>query len=158
MSCQLVVASPLVVLSLRHPLIILSCQLVVALPLAVLSLRCPLVVLSCQLVVALPLAVLSLLHHPLVNSSRRQLFVALRPILLSLRPVPPSRPLVAPLDAPPSRCLVVLLCSLLLSCCASWLSRHHLLWSSRCTALSSSHCAGRLLCCLSLCRPLVLLS
>jgi len=67
-SCQLVVASPLVVPSLRRPLVVLSRQLVVALPLTVLSSRCPLVVLSHQLVVALPLAVLSM-HHPLVYSS-----------------------------------------------------------------------------------------
>ncbi len=39
-----------------------------------------------------------------------------------------------PLNAPPSCCLVVSLCRLSLSCRASWLSRHHLLSSSRCTA------------------------
>jgi hypothetical protein len=96
LSCQLVVALPLVVLSLRRPLVVLSRQLVVASPLAVLSLRCPLVVLSRQLVVALPLAIL-LLRHPLVNSSR-QLVVALPLLVLSLplRPAPPSRPLAAP--------------------------------------------------------------
>ena len=43
------------------------------------------------------------------------------------------------LDAPPSRCLVVLSCRLLLSRHASWLSHHHLSSSARCTALSSSH-------------------
>ena len=66
--CQLIVASPLVVPSLRRSLVVLLRQLVVASPLAVLSLRCPLVVLSRQLVVALPLVVLSM-RHPLVNSS-----------------------------------------------------------------------------------------
>ena len=86
--CQLVVASPLVVLSLCRPLIILSRQLVVASPLAVLSLRCPLVILSRQLVVALSLAILSL-RHPLVNSLR-QLVVASPLLVLSL----PCRPLV----------------------------------------------------------------
>ncbi len=43
----------------RRPGVVLSCQLVVASPLAVLSLCRPLVVLSRQLVVGLPLAVLS---------------------------------------------------------------------------------------------------
>ena len=46
LSCELVVAWPHVVLSLRRPLVVLSRQLVVASPLAVLSLRCTLVVLS----------------------------------------------------------------------------------------------------------------
>jgi hypothetical protein len=68
--------------------------------------------------------------------------------LLSRRPSSSShcarrRPLVlsscrlvvtSPLNAPPSCRLVVSLCRLSLSCCASWLSRHHLLSSSRCTA------------------------
>ena len=94
LSCQLVVASPLVVPSLRHTLVILSRQLVVQLPLTILSLRCPLVVLSCQLVVALPLAVLSL-RHPLINSLLR-LVVASPLLVLLLGPAPPSRPLVAP--------------------------------------------------------------
>ena len=117
-SCQLVVASPLVVLSLRRPLVILSRQLVVASPLAVLSLRRPLVVLSRQLVVALPLLVVALpltvlsLRHPLVNSSR-QLVVVSPLLVLSLRPAPPSRPLVA-----------------LAGCCVA----------SRCAALSSPRC------------------
>jgi hypothetical protein len=71
-------------------------QLVVASPLLVLSLRCPLIILSRQLVVALPLAVL-LMRHPLVNSSR-QLVVASPLLVLLLRPAPPSRPLVAPGD------------------------------------------------------------
>ncbi len=93
-SCHLVVASPLVVPSLRRTLVVLSRQLVVASPLAVLSLRCPLVVLSRQLVVALPLAVLALCQS-LVNSSHQ--LVVTSPLLdPSLRPAPPSRPLVAP--------------------------------------------------------------
>jgi hypothetical protein len=45
LSCQLVLALPLVVLSLRRPLVVLSHHLVVASPLAVFSLCCPLVVL-----------------------------------------------------------------------------------------------------------------
>jgi hypothetical protein len=131
--CQLVVASPLDVPSLRLPLVILllSRQLVVALSLVALSLRCPLVVLSRQLVVALPLTVLSLCH-PLVNSSHQLVFAS--PLLvLSLRSVPPSHPLVAlagccvasqraTLSSP-----CVLSCRLSLSCRASWLSHHHLL-------------------------------
>ncbi len=112
MSCQLVVASPLVIFSLPCPLIVLSCQLVVASSLAVLSLRCPLVVLSRQLVVTLPLAVLSL-RHPLVNSWR-QLFVASPLHILSLRPTPPSRPLVAP--APTGCCVAFRRAALSLSC------------------------------------------
>jgi hypothetical protein len=104
--------------------------------------------------VALPLAVLSL-RHPLVNSSR-QLVDASPLLVLSLRPAPPSRPLVA-----------------LAGCCVA--SRHTALLSSRLlvvpplvvssrqlvvapsslTALSPSHRAGWLLRCLSLLRPLV---
>jgi hypothetical protein len=71
--CQLVVASPLVMLSLHHPLVVLLHQLGVALPLAIAS---PIVilslknhVLSCQLGVALPLTILSL-YHPFILSSR----------------------------------------------------------------------------------------
>jgi hypothetical protein len=94
LSCQLVVVSPLALLSLCRPLVVLSHQLVVALPLTVLSLCCPLVILSRQLVVTLPLAVLSL-RHPLVNSSC-QLVVASPLLVLLLRPAPPSRPLVMP--------------------------------------------------------------
>jgi hypothetical protein len=86
-SCQLVVASPLVVLSLCYPLVVLSHQLVVALPLAIVSLRHPLVLLLCQLVVTLPILIL-LLCHPLVLSSRRLV-------------------VVSPVDAAPSRCLIV---------------------------------------------------
>ena len=92
----------------------------------------------------------SLLSHRLSLSS---LCTPRRPLVLSSR-----RLIVAsPLNAPPSRCLVVLSCRLSLSHRARWLSSHHLLLSSHCTALSSSHRAGWLLCCLSLCRPLVLL-
>jgi len=93
-SCQLVVALPLVVLSLCRPLVNSSRQLDVASPLLILSLLCPLIVLSRQLVVALPLAVLSL-RHPLVNSSH-QLVVASSLLILSLCPASPSHPLVAP--------------------------------------------------------------
>ena len=64
-SCQLVVASPFVVLSLCRPLVILSRKLVVALPLTVLSLRHPLVLSLCQLFVT-SLLLLFLLRRPLV--------------------------------------------------------------------------------------------
>ena len=162
LSCQLVVAIPLVVLSLRHPLIILSRQLVVASPLVNLSLCCPLVVLSRQLLhCLLPSSCCatlsstrrtSLLSHRLASSSHCTPRCPL--VLSSCRLV-----VVSPLDALPSRHLVVLLCRLLLSRHASWLLRHHLLSSSRCTALSSSHRAGWwLLHCLFLRRPLVLSS
>ena len=83
------------------------CQLVNASPLLILSLLCPLVVLSRQLVVPLPLAILSLCH-PLVNSLH-QLVVASPLLVLSLRPAPPSRPLVAP-----SGCCVASRCAALL--------------------------------------------
>jgi hypothetical protein len=76
-----------------------------------------------------------LLSHRLSSSSccapRRRLILSSRRLVVAL-----------PLDAPPSRRLVVSLCRLSLSCRASWLSRHHLSSSSRCTVLSSSHRAG----------------
>ena len=77
----------------------------------------------------------SLLTHRLSSSSR---CAPRSPLILS------SRRLVvaSPLDAPPSRCLAVSLCHLLLSRRASWLSYHHLLSSPHCTALLSSHHAG----------------
>jgi hypothetical protein len=88
-SCQLVVASPLVVPSLRRPLIFLSRQLVVTLPLTILSLRHPLINSSRQLVV-----------HRLSLSSR---CAPRRPLVLSS-----CRLVVAlPLNAPPSRHLIV---------------------------------------------------
>jgi len=90
-----------------------------------------------------------LLHHLSLSSrcaSRRPL------VLLSHRLVVASL-----LDVPPSHCLVISLCCLSLSRRASWLLHHHLLSSSRCTALSSSHRAGWLLRCLSL-RCLLILS
>ena len=75
------------------------------------------------------------------------------PLILSLR-----RLVVAlPLDALPSCRLVISSCRLVLSRRASWLLRHHLLSSSCCTAVSSSHRAGWFLHCLSLCCSLVLL-
>ena len=140
-SCQLVVASPLVILSLCHLSLsclpvgccIVSCRPLVALP------SCPLVLLSRRLVATSPLLVLLLLHRPLTLSLCR-LVVA------------------SPLGTPPSRHLVVSLCRLLLSHCISWLLHHNLLTSSRCTALLSSHRAGWLLHCLSLHRSLILFS
>jgi hypothetical protein len=93
----------------------------------------------------------SLLSHCLSSSSCCDPRCPL--VLLSRRLV-----VASPLDAPPSRRLVVSACRLLLSRRASWLSCHHLLSSSHCTALSSSHRAGWLLRCLSLRCPLVLSS
>ena len=87
-SCQLVATSPIVVLSW-------SDQLVVALPLIILLLCHPLVLLSCQLVVASPLLVLSLLRP--LDLSSRQLVVAL-PLGM-----PPSCRLVAPPYVPTCR-------------------------------------------------------
>ena len=121
---------------------------------------------SCHLVAPAGCRIAS--RRPLVAPPSRQLVVQAccriaspssrcaprRTLVLSLR-----RLVVAlPLDASPSRRLVVSSCRLSLSCRASWLSRHHLLSSSRCTALSSSHSAGWLLHCLSLRCPLILLS
>jgi hypothetical protein len=93
----------------------------------------------------------SLLSHHLSSSSR---CAPCHPLVLS------SRRLVvaSPLDAPPSCRLIASSCHLSLSRRTSWLLHHHLLSSSCCTALSSSHRAGWLLRCLSLHRPLVLLS
>jgi len=121
---------------------------------------CPLVVLSHQLLHCLSpsscCATLSSTHHASLLLHCLSLSSCCTPrcpfVLLSHRLV------VSPLDVPPSRCLVISSCCLSLSCRASWLSRHHLLSSSCCTALSSSHRAGWLLRCLSLCRPLVLSS
>jgi hypothetical protein len=72
----------------------LSRQLVVASPLAILSLRCPVVILLRQLVVALPLAILSLCH-PFVNLLI-QIVVTLPLLVLLLRPASLSHPLVVP--------------------------------------------------------------
>ena len=104
---RLVVASPLVVLSLHRPLLVSSCQMVAALPLVVplsrslivphsrplyiISLHRPLVVSSRQLVVGRlslrrPLVVLSL-HCSLIILRR---LVVLMPLV-----APPFRPLVA---------------------------------------------------------------
>ena len=77
----------------------------------------------------------SLLSHCLSSSScdawRHSLVLSSRQLVVAL-----------PLDAPPSRCLVVSLCHLLLSRCISWLSSHHLLSSSCCTALLSCSVAA----------------
>ena len=111
-ACQLVIASPLVILSLRRPLVVLSSRrLAVASPLAVLPLCHPLVLLSRQLVVTSPLLVISL-HHPLVLTRAGW---SLHRLSSSSRcaPKPPTRP---PLVAPAGRCV-----------------------ASRCAALSSSH-------------------
>ena len=113
-----------------------------------LSTHCPLVVLlSCWLVVLLSCCLGVSLSHCLVVSLSRCLVVLLsRCLIVSL-----SCCLVVSL----SRCLIVSSCRLLLSRCASWLLHHHLLVSSLCTALLSSHWLLR---CLSLRRPLVLSS
>jgi hypothetical protein len=121
-------------LSSRRPGVLLSCQLVVASPLVVLSLRCPLVVLLRQLSHCLSPSSLcatlsstrraSLLTHRLSLSSR---CAPRRPLVLSLRWLV----VALPLDTPLSCRLVFLSCRLLLSHRASWLSRHHLLPPSR---------------------------
>ena len=153
-SCQLVVASHLVVSSLRRPLVVLST-----------SSHCAALSSSCR--ASWLSHCLSLSSHCAnLSSSRRVSLLLLRRLSLSSH-CAPRRPLVLsphrlvvalPLDALPSCHLIVSSCRLSLFLRASWLLRHHLLSSSRCTALSSSHLAGWLLRCLSLCRPLVLSS
>ena len=145
-SCQLAVPSPLVVLSLCRPLFFLSPQLVSlclspSSQCAALSLACRASWLLLCLSPSSRCAALSSschaswLLHCLSLSSR---CAPCRPLVLSLR-----RLVVAsPLNALPSLCLVVSSCRLSLSRRASWLSRHHLSSSSRCTDLSSSHRAG----------------
>ncbi len=144
LSCQLVVAEPLVILSLCRHLVNLSHQLVVASPLLILSLLCPLVILSRQLVVTFPLAVL-LLRHPLVNSLH-QLVVASPLLVLSLRPVPPSHPLVGP-----SGCCIA-------SQCAALSSSRHLVVSPLVVSLRQLVVASSSFVILSLHRPLILSS
>jgi hypothetical protein len=139
--------------------------------------------LDAQLVAALPLAVL-LFRHPLVNSLR-QLVVALPLLVLSLRPMPPSHSLVTPAGCcVASRGAALLLsCCLVVSSprCLVVSSYHRLIVlpsrraASRCLIAPAgcrtiiSYCpqvappsrpliAGWLLRCLSLRRPLVLLS
>jgi len=172
--CQPVVASPLVVPSLHRPLVVSSsCRaswwshclsssshctaLSSSSHCAALSSSCHASWLSHCLSSSSHCTTLSStsraslwLHHLSLSSccAPRQ------PLVLSSRRLV----VVSPLDAPPSCPLVVLSCRLSLSCRASWLLRHHLLSSSCCTALSSSHRAGWLLRCLSLRRPLVLSS
>ena len=144
LSCQLVVASPLAVLSLCRPLVVLLRQQVVAPPLVILSLCCPLVVLLCQLVVALPLVVLSLCL-PLINLLH-QLVVTSPLLVLSLRPALSSRPLVAPAGC----CVASRRATLSSSCC---LIVPPLIVSSRQLVVAPSS-----LVVLSLHRPLVLSS
>jgi hypothetical protein len=147
------------ILSLHHSLVHMSRQLVVALPLAIISFQHPLIVLLCQLVVTSPL------------------------VVLLLRPVPPSRPLIALAGCcDPSQCaallssccLVVLpSCRLVAPACCHIIISHHPLVvtpsrplivlagcciASPCTTHSSSHRAGWLLHSLSLHHPLVLSS
>jgi len=135
--------SPLVVLSLYRPLVVLSCQLVVASPLAILSLCCPLVVLSPQL------------SHCLLPSSHcTTLSSTPRASLLSMASPHP---------------LVVLLPALSSSCLAGWLlsclsMRRPLVISlscratSRCLVAPAGCVASSSLVVLSLHRPLVLSS
>jgi hypothetical protein len=153
--CQLVVASPLAVLSLSHPsVILLHCHPLIA-------------PLSCSHVTPAGCCIASC-HHLVPTSSHRLVVPACCHIA--------SRcPLVAPCTTLSSshrtgwllrplsmrRPLVILLpcCAALLSSCStSLLSHHHLSSSSRCDALSSSHRAGWLLHSLSLHHPLVLSS
>ena len=134
----------------RRPLVTSLYQLVVALPLVVISLCCPLVILSRKLVVALPLTVLSL-HHPLVLLLCQLFVISLLLVLLLRRPLVLSScrlVVVSPLDAPPSRCLTVspsrrlvasLSCRLVVSSSCRLvvlLSRRLVISSSRCAALS----------------------
>ena len=180
------VMQPLIVLLHQHQLVVASSSLVVLSCTSLLSFHCAGWLLCCPSLrclqgVASPLVIL-LLHHPLVvlffvlvhclllSSLCTTLLSSRRASLLSHFLSSPSccpspcplvlslcRLVVAlPLDASPSCCLVVSSCRLSLSCCASWMLHHHLSLSSRCTALSSSHCAGWLLRCLSLRHPLVL--
>ena len=102
--------------------------------------RCPLVVPpTCQLVA--PGLIVSLSRCRVVSSSRRLVVSSSRRLVVSS-----------------SRRLVILSCHLLLSRRASWLLHHYLSSSSHChcTAPSSSHRAGWLVHCLSLCRPIFL--
>jgi hypothetical protein len=133
-SHQLVVASPLLVLSLCRPPVILSHQLVLASPLAVLSLRRPLVLSSCRLVVASPLDAPP--TCPLVVPPSHPLSMPADCHIAFCHPLvaPPSRPLIVP-----AGCCVVFSCVTHLSShCAGWLlsylSLRHIS-SSRCAAL-----------------------
>ena len=167
----------------RRPLVTSSCQLVVASPLVVLSLCRSLVVLSRELVVTLPLAVLSLCH-PLVLSLSQLVVTSLLLVLLLCRPLfLLSRRLVVvssltrcPLFVSSSWCLVVssychLRCLILLSSLCVFclvvppshrlvtpagcriISHHPLVVPPSCPLIVPSGC-----CCLSLCPPLVLSS
>ena len=144
--CQLVVASPLVILLLHHPLVDLSRQLVVTLPFAILSLHHPLVLSLRQLVVPLPLLVLSL-GRPLVLLSscvapRRatlstSLCLVVSPlVILSRQLVVASFFVGCPLVAPLSRPLIMTA-----GCCVA----------SSCVSLLSSRCAHHL--CLTIPLP-----
>ena len=132
----------------RRPLIVSLCQLVVTSPLVVLSLRCPLIILSCQLVVTLPLAVLSS-RHPLILLSRYPCPLVVRPLVVPAGCCVASQRTALSssrrLATSPSRYLVAPA-----GCCII-ISRCHLVVPPSC--LLSSHHAGWLLCCLSLRRP-----
>ena len=123
---------------------------------------------SCQLVapaccrIASPCPLVA--SHAALSFSRRagwllRCLSRRRPLVVSL-----SRCLVASsprrIIISSSHRLAISSCRLTLSRRARWLSHHHhhLLSSSSCTTLSSSHCAGWLLHCLSLRHPRVLLS
>ena len=128
------------------------------------SSRCPLVVPpTCQLVA--PGLIVSLSRCLVVSSSRRLVVSSSRRLVVSSSRrlvVSSSRRLVVSssrrLVVSSSRRLVILSCHLLLSRRASWLLHHYLSSSSHChcTAPSSSHRAGWLVHCLSLCRPIFL--
>jgi hypothetical protein len=173
LSFQLVVASPLVVLSLRRLLVFSSsCRASWLMHHLSPSSHCAALLSSCHA---------SWLSHCLSPSSRCATLLSTCRVSLLLYRLSlssccaPRHPLIlssrwlvvtSPHDALPSRRLIVSSCRLSLSCRAA--SRCLVaqagcpaiifLLSSGCTALSSSHRAGWLLRCLSLRRPLVLLS
>jgi hypothetical protein len=158
--CRLVVPAGCCIASC-HPLIAPpSCRLVAPAGCRIASCR-PLIALPSSRHVA-PAGCRIVSRRPLIAPPSRQLVApaCCRSRIASPRPLVAPRAAVLssrragwllrrPLDVlssrrAPSRCLIT--------------PAHHLLLSSRCTALLSSHCAGWLLRCLSLCRPLVLSS
>jgi hypothetical protein len=124
-------------LSSRRHGAVLSCQLVVPSPLVVLSLRHPLVVLS-ELVVAFAS------RHPLIALPSHRLVLPAGCRLASRRPLvaPPSRQLIMPAccRVAPPRPLIVPGAALSSSRRAGWLLRR--LSTHRPLVVSSSHCAA----------------
>jgi hypothetical protein len=136
-SRQLVVASPLLVLLLCRPPVVLPHQLGLASPLVFLLLRRPLVLSSRWLVVALPLdapptcLLVAPPYHPLSTPADRRI-TSCHPLVAL-----PSRPLIAP-----AGCCVLSPCVTLLSShragsLLSYLSLRHLLILSLCRPLTA---------------------